>query len=125
MVGVKGINEFWQQIYIDACGGKSYLDCKISFDPTKLPKIEITIDGVVLKLVGEDYMAWIWADNKPESKKLESSVRSINSFTFTYDDCPSTATIVFGRMFMVKYRSTFRAAKNGDRMIAVEGVGKT
>ena len=83
MVGVRGINEFWQQIYIDACGGKSYLDCKISFDPTKLPKIEITIDGVVLKLVGEDYMAWMWADNKPESKKLESSVRSINSFTFT------------------------------------------
>jgi hypothetical protein len=70
-------------------------------------------------------MAYVWAEKKPETKKLVDAVIGIDSFASTYNDCPPTATIVFGRLFMAKFRSTFRAAENGDRMIAVEGVGKT
>jgi hypothetical protein len=40
-------------------------------------------------------------------------------------DCPTTSKIIFGRPFLTKFRTTFRAGADGSRQIAVERVGTT
>jgi hypothetical protein len=66
-----------------------------------------------------------YAEDKPESKKLVDRNLYVNPLVGTPQECSATSTIVFGRLFMAKFLTTFRAAKNGDAMIAIKGVGKT
>ena len=69
-------------------------------------------------------MAWLWSGGQESTKKIDDYVLAIDSFSTTYDDCPPTATIIFGRLYMASFRTTFRAGANGDRMIATE-IGST
>jgi hypothetical protein len=129
MIGIKNLADYKKQLFTDACGGPTFEDCKNSFDPAKLPKVTITLlsDSSLRPLIakGEDYMAWVWNEGKPSSQKIDDYVLAIESFTATYDDCPPSATIIFGRLFTAKFTTTFRAAANGDRMIAIAGQGSS
>ena len=123
-IGIKNLADYKKQLFTDACGGPTFEDCKKQFDPSKLPEIKITLlsDKTLIPryLKGEDYMAWVWNEGKEESKKIDDYVLVLDSFTDTYVDCPPSATIIFGRFFSDKIITTFRAAANGDRMIALD-----
>ena len=44
MVGIKDLPDYTKQLFTDACGGPTFDDCKKSFDPTKLPNFNITLN---------------------------------------------------------------------------------
>ena len=65
--------------------------------------------------------------NAKEGTGIIDYAIGIESFTSatTYDDCPPTANIIFGRLFMSRFLTTFRVAANGgDKMIALS-IGKS
>ena len=74
----------------------------------------------------EDYNAWI--DNTGEGAVGKSSIyvgiKEIEDIA-KFPECPPTAKIIFGRPLYFLLRTTFRAAANGDRMIAMEGFGES
>lgn len=109
------------QFYKDACGPNGWNDCKDTFDPSKLPNLEITIDGTTQTVKPEDYLAWKFISQKTTIHSFITGVSDLDTIPF---GCPPTTKLVLGRLFLRRFRTTFRAARNGAREVAVEGFGK-
>ena len=114
------------KIYKEACGGTTFDDCKKSFDPTKLPTMTLTIDGVKQTIESKDYIVYKWKDGKPESKAISDLWVGYSSRGMVKNDqCPESAKIVIGRLFLARFRTTFRAGADASRHIAIESFGES